>query len=394
MVLLILVLGAGVALGVGYCRRTDQATSTKDKKAKDGHGDHEEHASVIQLSDEQVRLAKITLDEAKSGLLRKTLTLPGEIQLNADHVAHIVPKVSGVVRDVRKKLGDQVVVGDVLAVLESRELADAKAADLAARARLDLARSNLQRIQTLFDKKIAPEEELLKVRQAMAEVDIEHITAEAKLHALGLTEEEVKSAHIDKDVNYALYELRAPFAGTIVEKHISLGEMVTPESDAFLLADLSTVWARITVYARDLPRIKVGAPVVLTAPGLQTELQAEITYVSPTIDEQTRSGFAQAVVPNTGGNWRPGQFVSAAIETSSQEVAVLIPNTALQAIGSDTVVFVKEKEGFVKRSVVIGQNSGAQSEIISGLSPRETFVAKGAFILKAELGKGEAKHEH
>lgn len=373
-----------------------------DEPEGDGHSDAEhagEHADHdegrLTLTPEAMRTYGVEVAEADGGKLQRTIKLPAEIQLNADRAAHIVPRVGGVVREVRKHLGDAVTPDEVIVVLDSRELADAKAGDLAASSRLELAKANFSRMETLMAKKIAPEEEFLRAKQQVAEADIEHRTAEAKLHALGLTEDQVALLHTqEKDTDFPMYEIKAPFAGTIVEKHVTLGEVVSPETSVFVIADLSTVWADITVYAQDLPSVVIGRTVLLTAQGIDGEHRATVSYVSPVVNESTRTGFARVVLPNPDNRWRPGLFVTAGVVTSEDEVSVLVPNTALQTVENQVVVFVEEEGAFEKRPVVVGRSNGSHTEILSGLVPGDRYVAKGTFILKAELGKAAAKHKH
>ncbi len=356
--------------------------------------EHDHGGEGIWLSPAARTTFGVETAEAGPGKLERTITLPGEVRLNADRVAHIVPRVSGMVREVRKQLGDAVTPGEVLAVLDSRELADAKAADLAAASRHELANLNLERIQKLFSQKIAPEEELLKAKQSLAETDIEHRTAEAKLHALGLTQEEVESLHTERDTDYSRYEIKAPFAGTVIEKHITLGEVVNPDTSCFVLADLSDVWVDVTVYPQDIPQITVGRAVNVFATGISDAHRGKVAYVSPKIDEGTRTGMARVVLPNADGHWRPGMFVRADLVVSDEDVAIVVPNTAIQTIENQTVVFVEEHDEFKKRPVLIGRTTGNQSEVLKGLNPGERFAASGTFILKAELGKAEAEHVH
>jgi len=369
----------------------DDADERGDTHDNRSNGEHEE--GVVRLSPEALKRYGIEVAVAGPGKLERTITLPGEVRLNADRVAHIVPRVSGMVREVRKNLGDPVTPGEVMAVLDSRELADAKAADLAAASRHELAKANVERIEKLFEKKIAPEEELLKARQNLAETDIDHRTAEAKLHALGLTQEQVENLHTEKDTDYSRYEIKAPFAGTVVEKHITLGEVVDPETSCFVLADLSDVWIDATVYPQDIPHVVTGRPVIVSAPGIDTHRGA-ITYVSPKVDEGTRTGMARVVLPNADGHWRPGMFVRADLVISTEDARVVVPDSAIQTIDNQPVVFVEEHEGFEKRPVVLGKRNGTHCEVLSGLNPGERYAVTGSFILKAELGKAEAEHEH
>ena len=231
-----------------------------DAKSPDEHGHvavgeaadaHSGEAGRIVLSERAIRDSGIEVAETAGGEVEQSLTLPGEIVLNADKVAHIVPRVAGVVRRVDKNLGDEVQAGEVMAILESRELAEAKAACLAAQQRLMLAEANLKSAEELHTKKIMPDLEFLTIQKAKAEAEIELKTTENKLQVLGVPEEQVKELP-NRTASLAVYELRAPFAGTVVEKHCSLGEVLNGESDAFMLADLSIVWANITVYSQDM----------------------------------------------------------------------------------------------------------------------------------------------
>jgi len=376
-------------------RHNPRESTAEHEHSEDEHGEHHEHSeAVVRLSPEARTTFGIETAEAGPGKLERTITLPGEVRLNADRVAHIVPRVSGMVREVRKQLGDAVTPGEVLAVLDSRELADAKAADLAAASRHELANLNVERIQKLFSQKIAPEEELLKAKQAFAETDIEHRTAEAKLHALGLTQEQVESLHTEKDTDYSRYEIKAPFAGTVIEKHITLGEVVNPDTSCFVLADLSDVWVDVTVYPQDIPQITVGRAVNVFATGISDAHRGKVAYVSPKIDEGTRTGMARVILANPDGHLRPGMFVRADLVLSEEDVGILVPDSAVQTIDNQTVVFVEEHGGYEKRPVILGKKSGTNCEVLSGLNPGERYATTGTFILKAELGKGEAEHEH
>lgn len=363
---------------------------TSSAAGEDAHG-HEE--GRIVLSDKAIRDSGIEIAAAAGGELEQSLTLPGEIVLNADKVAHIVPRVAGIVQQVHKNLGDEVQAGEVMAVLESRELAETKAGYLAAQQRLGLAKANLESAAELHTKKIMPDLEFLAIQKAKAEAEIECQNAENKLHALGVTDEQLAELP-RRAADLVLYELRAPFAGTVVEKHCALGEVLNGETDAFVLADLSTVWANITVYTQDMGRVRTGQSVHIGSDALDMSATAPIDYVAPVANEATRTVYARADLPNTDRRWRPGTFVTAALVLDREQVPVLIPTAAVQRVKGKTVVFVAEGEGFEPRAVTVGRTSNTHSEIVRGLEAGEKYVVKGAVVLKAELGKGQAGHEH
>lgn len=379
----------------------DRSEGGTHHPAAAGHADeegHDEHAeNLVKLSEEAIREFGVQVARASGGTLQHMLKRPGEIVLNADSVAHIVPRVTGIVRDVRKNVGDKVEAGDVMAVLESRELAEAKAADLSAEARLNLAENNFTRVEKLVQSKIAPEQEYYEAKQKLEEARIQHRETEAKLQALGISHEQVATSPNEKSGDFSRYEIKAPFSGRVVEKHITRGEVHDSGSDVFVLADLSTVWVDITVYSQDAALVREGSAMRLNAPGPNEQpatAEGTIFYVSPIMRESTRTGVARAVIVNDKHLWKPGLFVSAEIIIGQEDVDVLVPNEAIQMIENRAVVFVAEHDAFEKRTVVLGKENDMYTQVISGLKPGEHYVAKGAFILKAELGKGTGEHEH
>jgi membrane fusion protein, heavy metal efflux system len=385
-------LAAGsVAIHCG--RRETPPPSSAEKTAEEEAHPHEKEG-LVHLSQEAVKEAGIELATAGGGALEQVLTLPGEIALNADRVVHIVPRVGGIVQRVDKTLGDQVRAGEVLAILESRDLAEAKAGYLAAKQRIALAQVTLESAEGLRAKKILPGLEYQSIKRDFNNADIELRTAEQKLHALGLSTEEIAKISQKESASFSLYELRAPSAGTLIEKHLTLGEVVESNSDVFVIADLSTLWADVTVYAQDTPRITPGQSVHIQSEGFPLEATGKIAYISPLIDESTRTTRARVLIPNTDNVWKPGMFVSAQAVLKAEAVRVLVPNDAIQTVENQTVVFVPAGEGYKPQPVTVGRANATVSQILAGLEPGDRYVAKGAFVLKAELGKGEGGHEH
>lgn len=389
--------------GVYYWRHLDALRANPPATAETGHephtsnDDHAGHADAVELSAEAIRECGIEMAEAARGVLETVLTLPGEITLNADRVAHIVPRVSGQVREVRKTVGDAVAAGEVLAVLESRELAEAKAADLSAEARLKLAESQFQRIEGLWKQKLSSEQQYQEALQALEEARIVHRETMSKLHALGLNHDELNALPTENDANFSRYELKAPFAATVVDKHAALGEVHDTGSDLFVLADLQTVWVDVTVYPQDVARVQIGSKLRVLAggpDGRPVTTDGTIRYVSPLIRESTRTGLARAEIANPTGFWRPGLFVTAEIVTSQKEVSVLVPSDCIQIFEGRQVIFVAHAGQFEPRPVATGRSNRTHTEITSGLRPGEAYVTRGAVMLKAELSKGTGEHEH
>ncbi|HOV86605.1 MAG TPA: efflux RND transporter periplasmic adaptor subunit [Syntrophobacteraceae bacterium] len=356
---------------------------------KDSHGDEVEE-KAIRLSEAQIKEFGIEVSAAGSGELQNFISLPGEVVLNEDRKAHIVPRIAGVVREVRKTLGDTVKQGEVMAVIESRELADAKAEYLAAQEKTSLAQASYRREEGLWKKKISSQQEYLDAKQALAEAQIALRSAEQKLFALGLSRDHLKQVPQHADSSLTRFEIMAPFPSTVIEKHISLGEMLKEDAECFLVADMTTVWVNINIYQKDIASIRKGQRVLISLgqDGGGQEAEGQIAYVEPIVKEETRTARARVILPNPQGNWRPGMFVTAKVAVDSASAPIVVPSSALQTVEEKQVVFVQRAEGFEARPVVVGRATNGDVEIASGLSAGEKYVSKGTFTLKAQLSKG------
>lgn len=355
--------------------------------ADTGHEEHAAEADVVRISDDVLKEFGIELATAQSGFLSEYIELPGEIVLNADRMAHVVPRVPGIVRDVRKAVGDSVEEGEVMAVMESRELAKAKAEYFAARERLALAKANFDREKGLWQEKISAEQEYLDARRALAEAGIEANSAEQQLHALGFSESELEKLSGDLDAVYTRYEVNAPITGTVIAKHMTLGENLDSESDVFTIADLSSVWVNIKVYQKDLVNIHAGQPVGFEVGHGIPDASGTIAWVGPQVDETTRTATARVELPNPDGSLRPGLFVTAKVTVGSAAADLVIPKSALQTFENRTVVFVRTAKGYEPKPVELGRQNGSAVEILSGLMAGDVYVSQGAFTLKAQLSK-------
>ncbi|MHC4250612.1 MAG: efflux RND transporter periplasmic adaptor subunit, partial [Planctomycetota bacterium] len=354
---------------------------------EDVHAGEDDHGNevIVRLSAAEMKAVGLVTARAGGGTLRLRLRLPGEIRMNTDRMAHVAPRASGVVREVAATLGAKVRRGQPLAVLESSELAEAKAAYLAESERLDLAHERFSREERLWRKKITSEQDYLEAKQALAEARIAKRTAEQKLHVLGVSEKGLARLADEPDESFLRYEMTAPADGTIVEKHIAVGEQMGADSTPFTLADLDTVWAILTIHQKDVALFGVGIEVEISTEHGGPKAVGKVEYVSPVVDEATRTAHARVVVDNSGGRWRPGIFVSGAARVSERRVAVLVPAGAIQTVDGESIVFVKHPEGFVAERVRTGQSDGAMVEVIAGLKPGDEYVTEGSFELKAKI---------
>lgn len=374
----------------------DQGKAAKEVEPDIDHESHDDNVDerIVRLSDHQLRESGIEAEKAGPGKLEVNLTLPGEIVVNADRMAHIVPRLAGVVTEVRKNLRDSVQAGEVMAVIDSRELAEAKAKYLAALKRMELAESNFNRFEHLWKKDAIPEKQFLEVKTTFSEAQIELQSAEHKLYAMGFSEEHLKQFPLHPNTSLTRYEIVAPFDGTVINKHITLGEMLKEDADAFIVADLRSVWVNLSVNQKDLPNVKEGQNVAISGvPGIP-EARGEIAYVEPIVVEKTRTALARVVLPNPERVWRPGLFVSVRVTLDSIDVPLLISKSAVQTIEGKSIAFVDTGKGFETRQLKLGRSNESQVEITSGLAPGERYASNGSFLFKAHLEKSKAAHSH
>jgi cobalt-zinc-cadmium efflux system membrane fusion protein len=390
------ILAVSMALISAGCGQEKTAASGEQSGKAEIHEEHEGHEGekIVQLDDGDLEEFGIEIGTAGPGKLRTHVSLPGEVVINPDRLAHVVPRVPGIVREVKKYLGDSVRAGEVMAVLESRELAGLKSEFLAAKERITLAEVNFRREEDLWKKKISSEQDYLVARQVLAETKIALRSAEQQLHALGFTEAYLAQLPNQPDISYTRFEVVAPFAGTVIRKHIALGERLNVETEAFIVADLSSVWVNVSVYQKDLPYVRAGQEVVVVSKDVDLEAPGTISYISPLVGEATRTATARVVLDNQDGQWRPGLFVTALVATDSVDASLLVPKSALETIDGQTCVFIKTAEGFEPRTVTIGKVNEVHVEVVSGLEPGQQYVTRGGFTLKSELEKEAFGGDH
>ncbi|MEE5117211.1 efflux RND transporter periplasmic adaptor subunit [Pseudomonas alliivorans] len=346
---------------------------------------HEEEEGYLELSAEQIKAAGIELVAAESRPMSTSVTFPGEIRFDEDRTAHVVPRVGGVVESVKVELGQSVKKGQVLAVIASQQISDQRSELSAAQRRQELARLTLQREKKLWEDRISAEQDYQQARQAFQEADISLSNARQKLSAIGASVSPTAGNR---------YELIAPFDAMVVEKHLAIGEVVSDASNAFTLSDLSRVWATFGVAPKDLDKVIVGRPVTVSAPDLNARVEGRIGYVGSLLGEQTRAATVRVTLANPNGAWRPGLFVSVDVAAEQSQVAVSLPESAIQTVEDKPSVFVRNDEGFQLTPVTLGRSDGGYVEIVQGLAAGSQVAANGSFILKSELGKGSAEHAH
>jgi cobalt-zinc-cadmium efflux system membrane fusion protein len=313
-ILVLVLFAAGAAIYVQKPSRGTVPAVDPHGQQAGGHDKHGEEG-VVELSDAKVTAAGIELEKAGPGVVHNSLFLNGILQPNQETLVQVTPRFPGVAREIRKRIGDRVEKGDLLAKVESNQ-------------------------------------------------------------------------------SLTVYELRATLPGTVIDRQVTLGDHVGEQKPAFTIADLSTVWVDFSVHRRDLNRVRVGDTVKIDAEDGGPTIEAKISYISPVGSSDTQSGLARAVVNNHDLRLRPGLFVNARLLLSEKPADIVIKPSALQTLERRTVVFVRVGEKFEARDVEIGDRDPEHAEVTFGLLEGDIYAAKNSFVIKAELGKGSAAHEH
>lgn len=361
--------------------------AAEDDAAEAGHGAH-----ALRLTSAQLAANGIGLQTARVTDWQTVLRLPGQLQLDADREARLLSPVAGRVSTVRAQVGEKLAAGAVLATIDSAELAAANADWLAARERRALAAAAFGREESLWQKKISAEQDYLQARKELAEARIAENRALQALLALGVSEQDARAL---KDSSaLSRYTLRAPLAGTVLERPVVRGETVSPEKLLFRMADLSVLWMELAVPVADLAGIRRGQRVYVSESRSGVQGEGRVLFVQPELAVASRTGVVRVALDNAQGQWRPGMFVNAELRRTAQEQVLSVPESALQTLDGKRVVFVADADGLEARELRLGRRAGGRVEVLAGLEAGERYAATGSFVLKAEQEKSEAEHEH
>lgn len=273
------------------------------------HHEHQEHQSkVVTIPADKAKLADIEIAKVVEGSISRKIELPGEVSLNEDNVAHMVPRFPGIAKEIRKNLGDRVQKGDILAIIESNESLS----------------------------------------------------------------------------NYSIISL---ISGTVIDKHVTLGEFVSEESSIYTVADLSRVWVNFAVYAKDTGNVHRGQKVLIEQLNSPHTVNGKISYISPYYDRASRSMIARAIISNHENRWKPGTFVKGIIDIKSEETSAVVTKNAVQTLDNQSVVFVPgtQENEYYPVPVTTGMSDGRFIIIHDGLDVGDHYVSHGAFAIKAKI---------
>jgi len=322
---------------------------------------------------------------------RDEIVATATIKPNEYRLVHLSPRIEGRVIEVKAVLGQQVKSGQVLALLDSIELGQKKSDFLQAKTNHEVDQRNYVREEGLYKEQITSEKEFLDAKGRYEKSLAAYRAAHEALRLIGLSEGAI--TRIDwstKGQPLSYFPLVSSLNGTVIERTITLGELISPKDTAFTIADLSIVWIILDVYEQNLAAVQKGAEVEITVDAFPGEtFTGTIVYLSDVLNPATRTIDARVEIPNPQRRLRPGMFARAAVilpERSSD--ALVAPLDALHQVNDKTVAFVEKNPGtYEVRQVTVGRRAPPYGEIRSGLREGETVVTTGSFHLKAMLLK-------
>lgn len=350
-------------------------------------------ANLVRLPPDKITQSGITLEPAVRTSFRTYRTFPGVVRPNENALANITTLVRGRVAEVHADLGQMVKARQILAVLHSGDLGLAQSAYLKARARRHVAEQAYQRAQFLFKEKVIGQAEEQRREGEMISIRAEAQEALEGLRLLGMDDKEIKSLERTQTIRSQV-PIVAPFAGRVIARDLTKGELVETTHKLFAVADLSTVWVVANVSEKDVSYVQRATtvpnqPVEVSVAAYPNDVfQGTVLYVGDVLDTATRTMQVRLAMENSTGRLKPEMFATIRVSSEPAADVLVVPETAVQSDQSRSFVFVLQEAGvFEARTIRLGDRNGTFAEVLDGLREGEMVVKEGAFILKSELLK-------
>lgn len=368
----------------------DKPAPAASAAAADGKKGEQDEKGGLKLSEEDAKRAGIRVEELKMQTVADTLTVTATVRPNQDRVARVAPRVEGRITGVTANLGDRVRAGQALATLDSLLIGEAHSALLQAQAAHRVAQADFKRAEALNADEIIAQKDFLRAKADFEKSGTELRAAQDKLRLLGV------SPDTSGTRAQSTFAVVAPFAGTVIQKKATMGDLVMPSEPLFTVADLSKVWVEASLPEAALAKVRSGAGATVTVSAYPSERFAgRVTYLASVLDKDTRSVAARIEVDNKDGRLKPEMFGTAVIDTGGDaRQALSVPDAAILLLQGQPTVFVAEHGGFEARPVELGEKLGGRTVIKSGVAAGDQLVAAGAYALKARLLKSQISDEH
>ncbi len=347
----------------------------------------------ITLSAEESSRVGLVVQPVARSDFRMHRDFPAIVQPNQRNMAEITALVRGRVVEVYGELGQEVKANAPLAILYSSELGLAQSAYLKGKAKLHVAEQAFNRAQFLLQEQVIGEAELQRRQAELLSSQAEANESHDRLKLLGMNDEEFRRLESSRKIR-SVVPIVAPFAGRIIGRKLTRGEVVETTENLFVIADLSEVWVQANIPEKDIP----FAHSVHASGDRQVEVrinaypkevfQGMITYVADVLDPVTRTMQLRIELPNRDGRFKPEMFATIRLFSEAQPDRLAVPEAALQRDQGRTFVFVQRSlNEYEMREVHVGESNGTVTAILAGLNEGEPVVTHGAFVLKSELLK-------
>lgn len=368
--------GAGLLVG----RQMGAKPAATAESHEEGEGHKPGEGLVMDAGD--IGAAGIRLVRVSAGSLGAQVAAQATVVASPHGQALLAARADGAVVRLFKRVGEPVAAGETLALIESREAGTIAADRATATAKVTAARQAFAREKRLFEAKITARQdyEAAQAELAIAEADLRRATSAAG--AAGVT------------ANGRQIAVTSPISGRVTAAPATLGAFVSAGTELFRIADPRRLEVQAAIPGQDAARIAPGDRAQLEMASGET-LPAVVRTITPGLDAESRAATAVLTLGGSAVRLQTGQSLRVRIVGKGGAVAgrIVVPEAAIQSVDGQPVVFVRTKTGFAPRAVVVGSRGGGQAELLEGLKPGEEIAGEGAFVLKAELAKGEAEHE-
>jgi membrane fusion protein, heavy metal efflux system len=348
-------------------------------------------SGTLELSAEFLRSGQVQIEPVRTSSEEVEVRTSGKAGFNEDHLSYVSSPLAGRVVGVTARPGDHVDAGQTLAVIDSPDLGAASSEFIKARADLILAERNHKLAADLLAAKAMAAKDFQKAEDEYVKAKADLRRTRERLLSLGMSQEQLdgplEALHVRSQFN-----LTTPIAGTVVERTVTLGQMVGGDAAQrlFIVSDLNALWVTADIYEKDLSQIHVGEDVTVQAaawPG--QDFRGRIDYVGDTVDPNSRTIKVRLTVDNRQLRLKPEMFVTATVHTSGTATVLSVPMAAVHGEGAGhPYVFIgADANRFVRRAVTLGTKSDDRVTILSGLSPQDQVVTTGSILLKAEADR-------
>jgi cobalt-zinc-cadmium efflux system membrane fusion protein len=376
------------ALSLAGCGAKDDHAAEGDKHDEHAEGGHSEEEELT-LSSEDAERAGVKVEELKPQVLGETVSVTATIHPDADKLARVAPRIEGRITSAPAKLGDQVKAGQALATLDSVDVGEAQSAWVQAQSELRIAEGDLKRAEQLAADEIIARKDLVRAQSDRDKAAASLRAAADRLRVLGGN----PGASGGRASGFTV---TAPFAGTIIEKKATLGDLASPSEAMFTIADLGRVWIHADLPEALLAKVRIGANATVAVPAYPGEnFAGRVDHIGAVLSKDTRTVAARIAVSNADGRLKPEMFASATIEVAGDKREVLsLPDAAVVLMQGQPTVFVYEQGAYEMRVIEPGDRVGGRTTIKAGIKPGEQIVTAGAYALKARKLKSQLGHGH